>query len=157
MLKFTAQALWMTKVRLERSCTSFDAPRPKSGLLRSDGTAIILRISSTEREIPRDERLCSVLSSAACSEEARTRAHTVDTVGSRTSCDRRCAPRPPVTPVKTTVSVLGVVRYSSLYALNEECFETSTNILEMLVTMLRSGAKLRISSCFLTNGMEYQH
>src|SRR4051812_10823359 len=38
-LKFTAQALWMTRVSFERSSSSLFVPKPKSDLLRSDGTA----------------------------------------------------------------------------------------------------------------------
>lgn len=73
MLKFTAQALWMTVVTESKSSENISLPTPRSFLLNSPGSALILANSLAESARFRVFSDARTLLTASSLEEARTR------------------------------------------------------------------------------------
>ena len=108
-LKFTAQALWMMVVVDERRWSRFGVLRPRSGLLRSLGSAYTLASSVSVSWMLRLASDCMSLAPAAAWPGARTSAQTSATSGFLTSSSTMNAPKLPVAPVTMTTSLVGCV------------------------------------------------
>lgn len=73
MLKFTAQAAWMARVRVERRVERWVGERPRVGRWREEGRAVSLEREEGVGERPRVERLVRVRERAVEGVGARTR------------------------------------------------------------------------------------